>query len=236
MRANILIALVARRSAARHRKAERVRPDSGALADHAYLLGLMGRTAEAESLFVQAEQKHRGTSPFGLVQIYFDRGSMWEKQGNLTEATALYKAAYAKLPQHPHVAVHLASLVPPAEGVAILERVAKDRTTRMFSAELGTLPSLSRRARRCMLEKAKAAYDDLFAKLPFRICRSCRLFWVTTGGDPKKGLAAAQRTSASARPPTRTSSAGGRGRRQGHPCHVSPRSRAKGAEILHPRR
>jgi tetratricopeptide (TPR) repeat protein len=195
VRANILIALGRYEEALPTiEKEARVRPTSEALADHAYLLGLMGRTAEAESLFVQAEQKHRGTSPFGLVQIYFDRGSMWEKQGNLSEATTLYKAAHAKLPQHPHVAVHLASLVPPAEGVAILEPVAKETDDPDVFAELGTLQNLvTPGSGDAMIKKAGAAYDELFAKLPSGYADHAGWFWVTTGGDPKKGLTAAQK-------------------------------------------
>lgn len=194
-RANILIALGRYEEALPTiEKQARVHPDSDALADHAYLLGLMGRTTEAESLFVQAEQKHRGTSPFGLVQIYFDRGSMWEKQGNLTEATALYKAAYAKLPQHPHVAVHLASLLPPAEGVAILEPVAQETDDPDVFAELGTLQNLvTPGSGDAMIKKAGAAYDELFAKLPSGYADHAGWFWVTTGNDPKKGLTAAQK-------------------------------------------
>ena len=194
-RANILIALGRYEEALPTiEKAARVHPDSDALADHAYLLGLMGKSTEAESLFVQAEQKHRGTSPFGLVQIYFDRGSMWEKQGNLTEATALYKAAYAKLPQHPHVAVHLASLLPPAEGVAVLEPVAKETDDPDVFAELGTLQNLVKAGSGdAMIEKAGAAYDELFAKLPSGYADHAGWFWVTTGNDPKKALTAAQK-------------------------------------------
>jgi tetratricopeptide (TPR) repeat protein len=194
-RANILIALGRYDEALPTiEKHARVHPDSDALADHAYLLGLMGRTAEAESLFVQAEQKHRGTSPFGLVQIYFDRGSMWERQGNLIEATALYKAAYNKLPQHPHVAVHLASLLPPAEGVAVLEPVAKETDDPDVFAELGTLQNLATPGSGdAMIKKAGAAYDELFAKLPSGYADHAGWFWVTTGNDPKKGLTAAQK-------------------------------------------
>jgi len=175
-------------------KAARLTPDADSLAFHAYLLGLMGRLPEAESLFVQAEQKHRGTSPFGLAQIYFDRGSMWEKQGNLTEATALYKAAHARLPQHTHVAVHLAGLVPPSEGIAILEPVAKETDDPDVFAELGVLQNLvAEHSGDAMLEKAKTAYDELFAKLPSGYADHAGWFWTTTGGDPKKGLAAAQK-------------------------------------------
>jgi tetratricopeptide (TPR) repeat protein len=192
-RANILIASAATKKPCPQSRGRASTP-TATLADHAYLLGLMGKSAEAASLFVQAEQKHRGTSPFGLVQIYFDRGSMWEKQGNLTEATALYKAAYAKLPQHPHVAVHLASLLPPAEGVAVLEPVAKETDDPDVFAELGTLQNLVKAGSGdAMIEKAGAAYDELFAKLPSGYADHAGWFWVTTGNDPKKALTAAQK-------------------------------------------
>ncbi len=175
-------------------KAARLRPTSETLADHAVLLGHMGMTKEAQSLFVQAEQKYRGPSPFGLADLYFDRASMWEKQGNLAEATTLYRAAHDRLPSHAHVATHLAALVPPSEGVKLLEPVVAAGDDPEVLAQLGILQNLvADKSGDASIERARKKYDELEPKLPFAWADHAGWFWLSAGKDSKKALAAAKR-------------------------------------------
>lgn len=175
-------------------RATRTGGDMAPFADKAVVLGAMGQHEQAESFFVQAEQRFRSVSSFGLVQLYFDRASMWQDAGNLQSATTLLKAAHARLPQHVHVAVHLAQLVPPSEGIAMLAPLIEQSDDPDVAAQLGVLENLAKEhSGDAHLELAKQRYEALSAKFPDAYADHAGWFWTTTGGDPQKGLAAAKR-------------------------------------------
>lgn len=174
--------------------AARLHPTATAFADHAAVLASMGARDQAEALFLQAENKYRGVSPFFIAQLYFDRGSMFEKTGDLTNATALYRAANKRLPQHVHVATHLAPLLAPSEGIALLEPLAQDGEDPDVFAQLGVLKNIaSPKSGDADIEKAKARYDVAMAKHPNAFADHAGWFWLNVGGDPKKALDAAKR-------------------------------------------
>lgn len=87
-------------------------------------LAAVGDTDAADRAFIDAERAFVGTSPFLLAEIYFARASLWERAGNLVEATSLYRAAVERIPRHTHAAVHLASLLSPADAIARLDPLA----------------------------------------------------------------------------------------------------------------
>lgn len=80
-----------------------------------------GDVGGADAALVEAERAFDGGSPFLLAEIYFARGELWERAGDLVKATALYRAAVSHAPMHGPAATHLASLVPLLDAVALLE-------------------------------------------------------------------------------------------------------------------
>lgn len=163
------------------------------LGDYAALLGRMGRLQEADAKFLEAEQKFRSISPTPLMDLYFDRGRMWERAGDLTLATKLYQAAMKRMSVSVHVATHLAQLIPPAEGVALLEPLTGRSDDGDLFAQLGTLKNLiSPGTGDADLAKAGALYDEHYAKLPEAYADHAGWFWAGPGKDPTKAVAAAK--------------------------------------------
>lgn len=170
----------------------RLEPTTQTLGDYAALLGKLGMYKEAEAQFVEAELKFRGVSPLPLVELYFDRASMWEKSGDLALATNLYRAAHKRFPEHVHVAVHLAALVPPSEAVEILEPLAERSDDPDLFAQLGRMKNmLAPGSGDAHVTKAKGLYEDHFAKLPEAYADHAGWFWVGLGRDPRRALDAA---------------------------------------------
>lgn len=173
-------------------KRSRTDPNAQTLADYAAVLAKQQRFQEAEAIFLQAELKFRGLSPIPLTNLYFDRATMWERAGDLRVATSIYKLAFERLPQHVHVAIHLALLVAPSEGVAMLEPLSHQTDEPDVFATLGMLQNLlAEHSGDAALERARALYEERFAKLPEAYADHAGWFWTNLGGDPKKGLAAA---------------------------------------------
>lgn len=174
--------------------ASRLDASTSALADYATALARAGQEKEADAMFVQAELKFRSLSPIPLVELYFERASMWERAGDLALATQLFRAANARLPQHVHVAVHLAALLPPSEGVALLTPLTEQSDDPDLFAQLGMLKnSLEKGSGAAMIERAKALYGEHSQKLPEAYADHAGWFWIGVGGDPQRGLAEARR-------------------------------------------
>ncbi len=172
----------------------RVQANASALSDHAAVLAAMGSRDQAEALFLQAKNKYRGVSPFFVAQLYFDRGSMFEKTGDLTNATALYRAANKRLPQHVHVATPLAPLLAPSEGIALLEPLAQGGEDPDVFAQLGVLKNIAAsKSGDAELQKAKERYETAMAKHPDAFADHAGWFWLNVGEDAKKALDAAKR-------------------------------------------
>ncbi len=159
----------------------------------AVLLGFMGKAEEAERGFVLAEEKTRDTSPFFLAGLYFDRASLWEREGVLDRATDIYRAAHERLPQHVHVATHLAALLPPKEAVAILEPLGHEDGDPEVLAQLGVFRDMVKDGSgKAALESAKNRYTELMKSLPEAYADHAGWFWLGPGGDPEKAFEAAK--------------------------------------------
>lgn len=168
-------------------------PSSSTLLDLATVAARMGKSEEADAAFVAAEERYRGAAPFLLATIYFERAGMFERAGDLAKATVLYRAALARLPQHVHAAVHLAALVAPSEGVALLEPLAQGEADPDLLAQLGVLKNLvEAKSGDDALARASARYDALMAEQPVAYADHAGWYWLATGSDPKKALAAAK--------------------------------------------
>jgi tetratricopeptide (TPR) repeat protein len=170
----------------------RLEPTMSSLADQAVIVGAMGGREPAEALFVQAEQLYRGVSPFAISQLYFDRASMFERAGDLTTATTLFRAANKRLPSHVHVATHLAPLLSPSEGVAILEALGAVEEPDVL-AQLGVLKNMTAaKSGDALIARASALYDAAMAKHPEAFADHAGWFWINGGSDPAKALSAAK--------------------------------------------
>lgn len=174
-------------------RATRTSSEMGAFADMAATYGAMGQYEQAESYFVQAEQRFRSVSSFSLVQLYFDRASMWQEAGNLASATTLLKAAHTRLPQHVHVAVHLAQLLPPSEAIAMLTPFVDTSDDPDVLAQLGVFENLVKEhAGDAHLAQAAQRYEALYAQFPEAYADHAGWFWATAGDDPPRALVAAK--------------------------------------------
>jgi tetratricopeptide (TPR) repeat protein len=170
-----------------------VSASSANLDAEAILLGLMGRAEDADKEFVEAEAKFRDTSPFFLAALYFDRASLWEREGVLDRATELYRAAHERLPQHVHAASHLAALLPPKEAVAILEPLGHADGDPEVLAGLGVFRDMVKDGSgKAALDSAKTRYDELMKTLPEAYADHAGWFWLGAGGDPDKAFEAAK--------------------------------------------
>ncbi|MFO0550247.1 MAG: tetratricopeptide repeat protein [Polyangiaceae bacterium] len=169
------------------------RPSIFTLGDYAYALARMNRIEDAEKAFNQAELQFRAISPFSLVQLYFDRAYMWERAGNLELATSIYKAAHEKLPYHVHVATHLAPLIPPSEGIAMLRALVDVTDSPDVFATLGVLENLvTPHSGDADLAKAGELYLARYQALPTAYADHAGWFWVGPGKDPARAVEAAK--------------------------------------------
>ena len=107
------------------RRAARLsRPDVITTGAEAALLAEMGRTEEAEALFVGAQLLHRDTAALPISWLYFQHGTMWERNGQQERARALFRAANERFPAYAHAAGHLALLEPPERAIELLRPLA----------------------------------------------------------------------------------------------------------------
>jgi tetratricopeptide (TPR) repeat protein len=171
----------------------RLEPSISSFGDHGAILAAMGNVDAAEKIFVQAESLYRSVSPFPLAHLYFDRGQMFEKAGDLASATALYQAAIKRLPEHAHAAVHLAPLLPPSEGIAVLDGVAAVSDSADVFATRAVLKNIvAKGSGDADLARARELYDEAMNRHPEAFADHAGWFFVNVAIDPRKALAAAK--------------------------------------------
>lgn len=156
-------------------------------------LGRMQKVDEANARFEEAERLATGPDPFVLADLYFEWAAMWEREGDLAQATRLYREAVTRVPLHVHAAVHLAALEPPKDAVLLLEPLDAPDADPDVLAALGIFRELvTDGAGKASLETAKKRYDELVAKFPEAYAEHAGWFWLSAGDEPKKALAAAR--------------------------------------------
>jgi tetratricopeptide (TPR) repeat protein len=84
-------------------------PDFNALAALAGVCGELGEMDEAERWFSSATRCYRGTSPFPLAMLEFQRSRLWMEHGDLRPARAWCDAAVRRLPAYVPAQGHLVS-------------------------------------------------------------------------------------------------------------------------------
>ena len=158
----------------------------------AVLLADTGNVDDAEKQFIDAEAAFTGTSPFSLVDLYFERASMWERAGDLGKATSIFGAAHDRLPQHSHVATHLAALLPAEDAVKLLRPVAESSGDPEVAAALSVYENFAKDgAGDADLARAKAGYDELAKTLPEAYADHAGWFWLNVAKAPDKAFVAA---------------------------------------------
>lgn len=164
-------------------------PKPANLMMEAALRAEMGDAATAQQLFMHAEIEHRDPSPIELVTILEARAAASEREGELATATALYREASARLPRHAHVATHLAALLPPSEGIALLAPLADEQADPDLLATLGSLKELVEAGRGAgELARASRRFDELTAKLPQAYADHAAHFYLGAGKNSDKAL------------------------------------------------
>lgn len=159
-------------------------------------LGLAGKRGEAEEMFARAKRSYRDVSPFPVAWIEFQRGVMWERAGDLTQARERYEAARAYLPQYAPATGHLASvlsLTDLSRAAELLEPLIGSSDDPEYQSQLagillqqGRLTEASR-----LRDAARARYDALSARHPEAFSDHAARFWM--GIEPTKALALAMR-------------------------------------------
>jgi tetratricopeptide (TPR) repeat protein len=164
-------------------------PKPANLMMEAALRAQMGDLGTAQQLFMHAEMEHRDPSPIELVAILEARAAASEREGDLASATALYREASSRMPRHAHVAAHLAALLPPSEGIALLAPLADDQADPDLLATLGSLKELVEPGRGADdLARASRRFDELTAKLPQAYADHAAHFYLGAGENADKAL------------------------------------------------
>lgn len=163
------------------------RPEIGILTLEGKVLGAMGRVDDAVKAFDAAEASYRNPAPFALADLHFERGLLWEEQGELGKAKDAFRAALDRLPQHAHAALHLAPLLVPAEGVALLEGLARTSEDPEVRGRLGELKDLvAKGSGKDDVAAASAAYEKVLATLPEAYADHAGWFFLGPGADPAR--------------------------------------------------
>jgi tetratricopeptide (TPR) repeat protein len=168
------------------------------LGAEAALLGEMGRTDEAEKMFIEAQHHFRDVAPFPVAWLYFQEGLMWERAGNSARARELYEAAVSRLPDFAPATGHLAGLLAAtgdrARAVELLRALVEKSNDPEYQGQLaGLLRAEGHTADADLLrDKAKARYDDLLKKHPAAFGDHAARFFLAEGADPARALALAQ--------------------------------------------
>lgn len=178
-----------------------MKPDITTLGLEAAVLGELGRTDEAERLFIEAQHHFRDVAPFPVAWLYFQQGLMWERHGTLSRARELYQASHERLPAYAPAAAHLAGVLA-AEGEreqaqALLRPLLLTSTDPEYPGQLSSLLRESRDAARAaeaeaLRARATRRYEELLARHPSAFADHAARFYLAAGADPKRALALAR--------------------------------------------
>lgn len=171
----------------------KARPEIGILTLEGKILGQMGKIEEAQRAFVEGEASYANPAPFALADLELERGLLAERMGDLTAAKVAFRAALDRLPQQAHAALHLATLVPPKEGIALLEPLLRTSQDPEVRGRLGLLRELEAKGSgEADLTAAATAYDAVLAELPEAYADHAAWFFLGSARDPAKAWSLAQ--------------------------------------------
>ena len=170
------------------------RADFSALAALAGVYGERGEMDEAERWFRAATRCYRGTSPFPLAMLEFQRGQLWMEHDDLRRARAWCDAAVRRLPAYVPAQGHLAeldaALGETAAAIARLRPLALASDDPDYATQLARILGDAGQTEEAQTwrGKAEARYDELLARHHDAFADHAAEFWLTIGGDPERAL------------------------------------------------
>jgi tetratricopeptide (TPR) repeat protein len=168
--------------------------DFSALAALAGLYGERGETDEAERWFSAATRCYRGTSPFPLATLEFQRGKMWLEHHDLSRAHAWCDAAVQRLPAYVPAQGHLAELEAvlgeAAAAIARLRPLTLASDDPDYATQLARILADTGQTHEAQTwrAKAQARYDELLERHHDAFADHAAEFWLTIGGDSERAL------------------------------------------------
>jgi tetratricopeptide (TPR) repeat protein len=173
-------------------------PDFSALAALAGVYGELGQMDEAERWFSSATRSYRGTSPFPLAMLEFQRGRLWMEHGNPRRARTWCDAAVRRLPAYVPAQGHLAELDAArgetAAAIARLRPLALGSDDPDYATQLARILGNAGQTQEAQIWRgqAEARYDELIERHHDAFADHAAEFWLTIGGDPGRALRLAQ--------------------------------------------
>jgi tetratricopeptide (TPR) repeat protein len=168
--------------------------DFSALAALAGAYGERGEMDEAERWFSAATRCYRGTSPFPVAILEFQRGQLWMEHGDLRRARVWCDAAVRRLPAYVPAQGHLAeldsALGQTAAAIARLRPLALASDDPDYAMQLARILGNTGQTEEAQTwrGKAEARYDELLARHQEAFADHAAEFWLTIGGDPERAL------------------------------------------------
>jgi tetratricopeptide (TPR) repeat protein len=173
-------------------------PDFSTLGALALLHGERGELDQAECRFTAATRRYRGTSPFPLALLEFQRGKLWIENDDHRRARAWIGTAARRLPEYLPAQGHLAGL--DADRGETVAAIARLRPLALSSDDPDYATQLARiliddgqtEEARTWRDKAESRYDELLANHEAAFADHAAEFWLTIGGDSARALTLAR--------------------------------------------
>lgn len=166
----------------------------------AYTLGFRGRVQAADAAFVKAMESYRGVSPLVVAWLHYQRGYMWERNGDVDKARQLYRATLHHLPQYAHAAAHLVPLVSTEEGERLLRGAAEEADDPEYIARLAVLLDKKQAGSgRELARQAETQYEGLLKRFPAAFADHGGWFYLEVAPKPARAVELA-RLNVSGRP------------------------------------
>jgi tetratricopeptide (TPR) repeat protein len=152
-----------------------------------------GRIRQAERLFTEARRHYRTVSPFPLAALDHRRGLMWLGERDLSAARAWFDAAVHRVPSYAPALGHLseveAALGASAAAIDRLRPLVASSDDPEYAATLSRVLSDAGRHREAEEWRSRAAarYEELVQRHPEAFAGHAADFWLTVGGDRRRG-------------------------------------------------
>ena len=153
-----------------------------------------GRWTRRSAGSAAATRCYRGTSPFPLAMLEFQRGQLWMEHDDLRRARAWCDAAVRRLPAYVPAQGHLAeldaALGETAAAIARLRPLALASDDPDYATQLARILGNAGQTEEAQTwrGKAEARYDELLARHHDAFADHAAEFWLTIGGDPERAL------------------------------------------------
>jgi tetratricopeptide (TPR) repeat protein len=180
------------------RLAAHTHADFSTLAALAAVYGERGEMDEAERWFSAATRCYRGTSPFPLAIMEFQRGHLWMQHDDRRRARAWCHAAVRRIPAYVPAQGHLAELEAAlgetAAAIVRLRQLAYASDDPDYATQLARMLANTGQGEEAHTwrAKAEARYDELLVRHQEAFADHAAEFWLTVGGDPQRALWCAQ--------------------------------------------